>query len=119
MKKIWTAFLLTALITSGCGSNAAQEKTDTKAAKVARTESIDEKLAGGQLGSETIAFVGAGTANKLWVIDGKYHKLVSTIDVGGPYNERTNKDFYPNLNDTHAIAFTKDFKTLLTGDWYN
>jgi len=119
MKKIWTAFLLTALITSGCGSNAAQEKTDTKAAKVARTESIDEKLAGGQLGSETIAFVGAGTANKLWVIDGKYHKLVSTIDVGGPYNERTNKDFYPNLNDTHAIAFTKDFKTLFTGDWYN
>ncbi|WP_160723868.1 c-type cytochrome [Bacillus sp. USDA818B3_A] len=119
MKKLWTAFLLTALITSGCASNAAKEKENTKAEKIETAASFDEKLAGGQLGSETIAFVGAGTANKLWVIDGKFHKLVSTIDAGGPFNERTNKDYYPNLNDTHAIAFTKDFKTLFTGDWYN
>ncbi|MDR4945606.1 YVTN family beta-propeller repeat protein [Neobacillus cucumis] len=119
MKKIWIAVLLAALFTSGCGSKAVQEKTNSKPVKTAETGSFDEKLAGGQLGNESIAFVGAGTANKLWVIDAKYHKLVSTIDVGGPYNERTNKDYYPNLNDTHAIAFTKDFKTLFTGDWYN
>ncbi|WP_077247604.1 c-type cytochrome [Bacillus sp. FJAT-27225] len=119
MKKIWTALLLTALIAGGCSSDTA--KVVTKPQKSANTvnTTVDETLAGGRLGHESLAFVGAGVSNKLWVFDAKYHNLVTTIDTGGPYVERTEKEWYPNLNDTHAIAFTKDFKTLFTGNWYN
>lgn len=118
MKKVWLAGMFLSLLITGCASGdsaATKEKTGNNVKQV----SVDEALAGGKLGSESIAFVGGGTSNKLWVIDAKYHNLVSNIDVGGPYVERTEKDWYPNLNDTHAIAFTKDFKTMFTGNWYN
>ena len=65
-----------------------------------------------------LAFVGGGEANKLWVLDAKQHRLVTSIDVGGPYADRTDPKRYPNLRDTHAMAFTKDFKEFFTvGSW--
>jgi YVTN family beta-propeller protein len=120
MKKVLTTVVLAALVASGCSNQA----TDIKVAKPKEvnetntTLSLEEHLAGGRLGHESLAFIGAGTSNKLWVFDAKYHKLVSTIDAGGPYKERTEKEWYPNLNDTHAIAFTKDFSLLFTANWY-
>lgn len=61
-----------------------------------------------------LAFIGGGEANKLWVCDAKQHQLVTSIDVGGEYVERTDPKRYPNLRDTHAMAFTKDFKAFFT-----
>jgi YVTN family beta-propeller protein len=111
------------LIVSGCtqkeetakkiGKNEPTKQT-TKESK----EDFETRMAGGKLGSESIAFVGGGASNKLWVIDAKYHKMVTTIDVGGPKLERT-QQFYPNLHDTHAVTFTKDFKLMFTVDWFS
>jgi YVTN family beta-propeller protein len=61
-----------------------------------------------------LAFVGGGESNKLWVVDAKYHKLVTAIDVGGPFNERTDPKRYPNLHDVHAMVWTKDFSEFFT-----
>jgi YVTN family beta-propeller protein len=61
-----------------------------------------------------LAFVGGGESNKLWVVDARYHKLVTAIDAGGPYNERTDPKRYPNLHDVHAMVWTKDFGEFFT-----
>lgn len=118
MKRLWAASALSLLLIAGCSSGATEVKKETSSNE--KTEvSMDDALAGGKIGNESLAIVGGGVSNKLWVIDAKYHNLISNIDVGGPYKERTEKDWYPNLNDTHAIAFTKDFKTMFTGDWFD
>lgn len=110
------------LLLTGCAQKedkATTEKTEApKQETKASAEDFEARLAGGKLGSESIAFVGGGASNKLWVIDAKYHKMLTTIDAGGPKNERT-EQFYPNLNDTHAITFTKDFKLMFTVDWFS
>jgi YVTN family beta-propeller protein len=110
------------LFISGC-SQAEQAKDPVKdvSAETKNTQAagdFEARLAGGKLGSESIAFVGGGGSNKLWVIDAKYHKLVTTIDAGGPKLERTEQR-YPNLHDTHAITFTKDFKLMFTVNWFS
>lgn len=61
-----------------------------------------------------LAFVGGGESNKLWVIDAKHHRLLTAVDAGGPYNERSDPERYPNLHDVHAMVFTKDFKEMFT-----
>jgi YVTN family beta-propeller protein len=43
--------------------------------------------------------------------------MLAAIDIEGPKNERT-QQMYPNLHDTHAVTFTKDFKTMFTVDWF-
>jgi YVTN family beta-propeller protein len=126
MRKHWLILILLSFFVIGCSAVENQvEVTDTTkdevkevAGTIVENTDFDAMLAGGKLGHESIAFVGAGTSNKLWVIDAKYHKLISTIDAGGPWNERT-KHYYPNLNDTHAITFTKDFSLLFTANWYD
>lgn len=115
--------LSSALIIAGCAKTTenvekepkAQEKQSEQPETV---EQLEARLAGGKLGSESIAFVGGGSSNKIWVIDAKYHKMLTTIDAGGPKKERTEQK-YPNLNDTHAITFTKDFKLMFTVDWFD
>ncbi len=66
-----------------------------------------------------LAFIGGGESNKLWVVDAKYHKLVTSIDVGGPATSdllkvRTEADRYPNLYDAHAMVWNKDFTRFYT-----
>ncbi len=112
-----TAAVLSALIISGCAQKEASATKEKPAASKTTELSLDEKLAGGKLGSESLAYVGGGSSNKLWVIDAKYHKMVTTIDIEGPKNERTQQK-YPNLHDTHAVTFTKDFKMMFTVDWF-
>jgi YVTN family beta-propeller protein len=113
-----SAGLLATLLISGCTQKDAAA-TEKKAATPKTEElSFDERLAGGKLGSESLAYVGGGSSNKIWVIDAQYHKLVSTIDIEGPKLERT-QQLYPNLHDTHASTFSKDFKTLYTVDWFD
>jgi YVTN family beta-propeller protein len=112
-----TAAILSALIISGCAQKEASATKEKPAASKTTELSLDEKLAGGKLGSESLAYVGGGSSNKLWVIDAKYHKMVTTIDIEGPKNERTQQK-YPNLHDTHAVTFTKDFKMMFTVDWF-
>lgn len=110
------------LLLAGCSQD--ESKSADKPKKVTTEvhsdehEDLEAKLAGGKLGSDSLAFVGGGSSNKLWVIDAKYHKLVTTIDAGGPKLERTQQK-YPNLHDTHAVTFTKDFKLMFTVDWFN
>jgi YVTN family beta-propeller protein len=119
VKKLLLFFILSFFII-GCTQNdkAPDLEGDTEPETSAENADLEATLTGGKLGHESVAFVGAGTSNKLWVIDAKYRRLISTFDAGGPWNERT-KHYYPNLNDTHAISFTKDFSLLFTGNWYD
>ncbi len=109
-------------ILTGCGGNEESAEHDTSKTEEHADEATDQdletKLAGGKLGSDSLAFVGGGSSNKIWVIDAKYHKMLTAIDVGGPKLERTQQN-YPNLHDTHAVTFTKDFKLMFTVDWFN
>lgn len=123
-KLVYIALLLMLLLFSGCGNQEDDKATDhdkkdtEEHADEQKDEDFEKRLAGGQFGSESIAFVGGGSSNKIWVIDAKYHKMLTAIDVGGPKLERTQQK-YPNLHDTHAVTFTKDFKTMFTVDWFN
>jgi YVTN family beta-propeller protein len=116
----FTTAVLSALLLTGCTEKDSATSGKAAKAEAPKTEelSFDEKLAGGRLGSESLAYVGGGSSNKIWVIDAKYHKMLTTIDIEGPKLERT-QQLYPNLHDTHASTFTKDFKTLFTVDWFN
>ncbi|SNT33678.1 YVTN family beta-propeller repeat protein [Rhodococcoides kyotonense] len=79
----------------------------------------DVANAGGVLGWAGIAVIGGGQANKLMIIDARSHKLVTAITNEGPFNERTEPDKYPNVRDSHAIVFTKDFKRMFTAVGFN
>jgi YVTN family beta-propeller protein len=109
--------VLSALLISGCAQKEAAATKEKAVTPKTEELSMDEKLAGGKLGSESLAYVGGGSSNKIWVIDAKYHKMLTAIDIEGPKNERT-QQMYPNLHDTHAVTFTKDFKTMFTVDWF-
>jgi YVTN family beta-propeller protein len=111
------------LMISGCNDDktekkdkAAEEKSGEKEKKET-DEELALRLSGGKLGSDGLAFIGGGVSNKIWVVDSKYHKLVSQIEVEGPKFERTQPN-YPNLHDVHAMVFSKDFSVLYTVDWY-
>ncbi|MDF2606643.1 MAG: family beta-propeller repeat-containing protein [Bacillales bacterium] len=120
MKKFWLAFTLISLLLTGCATKETTDnvKKETTTNNDKQQSKMDEDIAGGRIGHESIAFVGGGISNKIWIIDAKFHNQISTYDVGGPYKTRTQKEWYPNLNDVHAIAFTKDFKTMFTANWY-
>ncbi|MFN7249476.1 MAG: c-type cytochrome [Anaerobacillus sp.] len=81
-------------------------------------EELAQRLAGGKLGSDSIAFIGGGTSNKIWVADAKYHKMLTAIEVEGPKLERT-QPYYPNLHDVHAMVFSNDFEVMYTVNWYD
>lgn len=68
----------------------------------------------GRLGWAGMAFIGGGESNKLWILDARQHKLVNSIEVGGPLVERTDPRRYPNLRDAHAMVFSKNFKDMYT-----
>ncbi|MDF2606904.1 MAG: cytochrome [Bacillales bacterium] len=114
--------ILTALslLFSGCTDANMDDKHEKMATETKKedTDALNKRLAGGKLGSESIAFIGGGSSNKIWVADAKYHKLLTTIDMGGPKLERTKK-LYPDLHDAHAITFSKDFKVAYTVVWFN
>lgn len=117
-------FILTialVLILGGCAgktNNKANNTNNDKETK-AKVDNFDLKLAGGRYGYKGMAVVGGGQSNKLWIVDARYHKIVTTIDAGWPKKERTKPELYPNLHDTHAITFTKDFKVMWTADWFD
>ena len=66
------------------------------------------------MGWSGLAVIGGGSSNKLFVVDAKYHNVVTAITPQGKFNERTDKTKYPNLRDAHAMVFTKDFKRMFT-----
>ena len=66
-----------------------------------------------------MAVIGAGQSNKLFIVDARSHKTVTTIYNNGPFQERTDPSRYPNLRDSHAIVFTKDFKRMFTASAFN
>jgi YVTN family beta-propeller protein len=112
------------LIMVGCTA-AKDEDKEHKGSEKKQAESKEEtadelalRLAGGKFGSEGLAFIGGGDSNKIWVVDSKFHKLVSMIEVEGPKLERT-QPFYPNLRDVHAMVFSKDFEVMYTVNWYD
>ncbi|MCL6573169.1 MAG: c-type cytochrome [Bacillus sp. (in: Bacteria)] len=115
--------ILAALLISGCtkttNATTPEKKVSTQKQKEQNASlDFETKLAGGKLGSDSLAYVGGGASNKIWVIDAKYHKMLTTIDIEGPKLERT-QQMYPNLHDTHASTFSKDFKTMYTVDWFD
>ncbi len=113
-------FALLLAIMGGCTEKEQNQATEGKTVSQGKVETAEElglRLAGDTLGSESLAFIGGGVSNKIWVADAKYHKLVSQIEVEGPKYERT-QPYYPNLHDVHAIVFPKDFSVLYTVNWY-
>lgn len=98
------------------GSEAAAPSSTSAGTALAAAPSgfDDAAAAGGVVGWPGIAVIGAGQSNKLMIIDARYHKIVTTIYNDGPYNERTDPGKYPNIRDSHAIVFTKDFKRMFT-----
>ena len=102
---------LMAFVASACTSETAPSAgTTVNAAPV----SFDISNAGGKLGWAGIAVLGAGQSNKLFIMDAKFHKTVTAITNEGAFHERTDPSKYPNIRDSHAIVFTKDFKTMFT-----
>lgn len=118
--RIFMVLFLIIFALSGCNENEKEEeakKDDGSKTAEESQEDLGLRLAGGTLGSESLAFIGGGVSNKVWVADAKYHKLVAQIEVEGPKFERT-QPYYPNLHDVHAIVFSKDFSILYTVNWY-
>ena len=107
------------VLASGC-STTGVPAASTQAPVATTTEVADsgtafeKQIAGGTLGWAGLAVIGGGSSNKLFVLDAKFHKIVSAITVEGKFNERTDKTKYPNLRDAHAMVFTKDFKRMFT-----
>ena len=75
---------------------------------------FEKQIAGGTLGWPGLAVIGGGSSNKLFVVDAKFHNVVTALTTEGKFNERTDKTKYPNLRDAHAMVFTKDFKRMFT-----
>lgn len=66
-----------------------------------------------------MAVIGAGQSNKIFIMDARSHKTVTTIYHEGAFVERTDPSKYPNLRDSHAILFTKDFKRMFSASAFN
>jgi YVTN family beta-propeller protein len=79
----------------------------------------EARAAGGFLGWAGMAVLGAGQSNKIFIMDARSHKTVTTIYNEGPFAERTDPSKYPNLRDSHAILFTKDFKRMFSASAFN
>ncbi|GGL90014.1 beta-propeller fold lactonase family protein [Nakamurella endophytica] len=107
---------LVAVAAAACSPSGNNSAGSSSAAPAASNTNADFELAnaGGVLGWAGVAVIGAGQSNKLFIIDAKYHKTVTTIYNQVPYTERTDPAKYPNLRDSHAIVFTKDFKRMFT-----
>jgi YVTN family beta-propeller protein len=106
-----------ALATAGC--SAATKETSgaapaTGATPAGLTSFSDLANAGGVLGWSGLAVLGGGQSNKVFIVDAKYHKIVTALTNAGPINPRTIPSRYPNLRDCHAIVFTKDFSKMYT-----
>ncbi|WP_111768684.1 DUF5074 domain-containing protein [Nakamurella deserti] len=100
---------------AACSSNDDTPAATASSATATPAGQFDEVTnAGGKLGWAGMAVIGAGQSNKLMIIDAKYHKIVTTIYNEGAFNERTDPSKYPNVRDSHAIVFTKDFKRMFT-----
>lgn len=106
-----------ALLAAGCSGDSpkpAAAPTATGPEATISEASFSTKNAGGTLGWAGLAVIGAGQSNKLFIVDARSHKLVTGITNEGPFRERTDPSKYPNLRDSHAIVFTKDFKRMFT-----
>jgi YVTN family beta-propeller protein len=75
--------------------------------------------AGGRLGWAGVAVIGGGQSNKIFIMDARSHKIVTTVYNEGAFAERTDPSKYPNLRDSHAILFTKDFKRMFSASAFN
>ena len=110
--------LTVCLALSGCTSASTTSATPTASAGATADGvsdvAFDTKNAGGNLGWAGLAVIGDGQSNKLFIIDARSHKVVTAITNAGTFHERTDPAKYPNLRDSHAIVFTKDFKSMFT-----
>ena len=79
----------------------------------------ETRAAGGFLGWAGMAVIGAGQSNKIFIMDARSHKTVTTIYNEGAFVERTDPSKYPNLRDSHAILFTKDFTRMFSASAFN
>lgn len=103
-----------ALVAAGCSTSG--KKTSAAAATPTGTPvaTFEVADAGGTFGWAGLAVLGGGQSNKVFIMDAKYHKTVTAITNEGPINPRTDPSRYPNIRDSHAIVFTKDFKRMFT-----
>lgn len=79
----------------------------------------ETRAAGGFTGWAGMAVIGAGQSNKLFIMDARSHKTVTTIYNNGPFQERTDPSKYPNLRDSHAVVFSKDFTRMFTASAFD
>lgn len=79
----------------------------------------ETRAAGGFMGWAGMAVLGAGQSNKIFIMDARSHKTVTTIYNDGPFAERTDPSKYPNLRDSHAILFSKDFTRMFSASAFN
>ncbi len=106
-----------ALAASACSSSDKSAATTSTTATPAAFN--DVMNAGGTLGWSGMAVIGAGQSNKLMILDARSHKIVTTITNEGAFRERTDPSKYPNLRDSHAVVFTKDFKRMFTASAFS
>ena len=108
-----SAALTLGVAISGCSSADTKAAGTTNVASASKA-SFDVKNSGGTLGWAGLAVIGDGQSNKVFIIDARSHKVVTAITNEGPFHARTDPSKYPNLRDSHAIVFTKDFKSMFT-----
>ena len=99
---------------AGTTAASAAPAAATPGVESSASKAFEVMNAGGRVGWSGIAVIGAGQSNKLFIIDAKSHKTVTAITNAGTYHPRTDPSKYPNIRDSHAIVFTKDFKRMFT-----
>jgi YVTN family beta-propeller protein len=119
-----TAQITAASMTQGLSTDEVQAIAAVLASTPTPPAQTVDQLLGG-IGSESIAVLGGGTADKLWIMDAKYHRNITSIAGEGndgrhlPRISGAHNWNYPDLHDTHAIVAKKDFSRLYTVNWFS
>ena len=106
----------------GCGGSGMTE-VQAQAAPAVPVAPLVDIAATHATGEDAIAVLGGGASNKLWVIDAKYYKIITSIWADGtdgrnvPRETVAHSYTYPELHDVHALVFRKDFSKLYTVNW--
>jgi YVTN family beta-propeller protein len=114
------AALAASLALAACSSSSTTTTTTTPT-----TPTTTDPTGTHELGGDAMASVGGGTASKLWIVDGKYHEVVTSIWADGadgrnlPRLTTDHQWNYPDLHDTHAVCVTKDFSRVYTANWFS
>lgn len=109
---------------AGCGSGGSGiAEVQAQAAPVVPIAPVVDIAATQGTGEDAIAVLGGGASNKLWVVDGKYYRIITSIWADGTDGRNTPRETaahnytYPELHDVHAMVFKKDFSRLYTANW--